>query len=98
VTVRLKHANGDTGCGGQGCANYTDLWDNHVHHTLGGTYGGTQGYAAQTGGHGWGSQKQPDFQTTSGTALTGTLTVTAETDAMGYDDESTVAIAAYTIQ
>lgn len=34
VVVRVSHVNGDTGCGGNGCANYTDLYDNGTHHTL----------------------------------------------------------------
>jgi hypothetical protein len=88
VVVRVTHVNGDTGCGGHGCANYTDLYVNGTHYTLGGNYSGTQGYSAQTGSKAWGAQVQPDFQTTSGTALTGTLTLSALTVAMGTGDES----------
>jgi Chitobiase/beta-hexosaminidase C-terminal domain len=88
VVLRVAHVNGDTGCGGNGCANYTDLYDNGTHYALCGSCGGTQGYNSQSGGKAYGAQVQPDFQTTSGTALTGTITLSALTVALGTGDES----------
>jgi hypothetical protein len=73
-------------------ANYTDLWDNGVHSDLTAiSWAHCQGYGANGGGFtAWGNQLQPDFRTTSGTALTGTLTLTADTVALGTGDESAV--------
>ena len=92
IALRVTHVNGDTSCGGYGVANYTDLWDNGVHHDLTGiSWAHCQGYGSNPDGYtAWGNQLQPDFHTTSGTALTGTLTITSDTVAMGIGDESPV--------
>ncbi len=90
IILRVTHVNGDTSCGGFGTAQYTDLWDNGVHHDLTGiVWSHCQGYGSTTFGA-WGMQTQPDFHTTSGTALTGTLTLSSATVALGTGDESIV--------
>jgi hypothetical protein len=88
VVLRVKHINGDTSCGGHGTAYYTDFWDAGVHHNLSTiTWGHCQGYGPTTFGA-WGMQDQPDFAPATGTAKTGTLTLTSATVAMGTGDES----------
>jgi hypothetical protein len=90
IVLRVTHNNSDTSCGGYGVANYTDLWDNGVHHDLTGiSWAHCQGYGSTTYGA-WGMQTQPDFHSTSGTALTGTLTLSSATVALGTGDESAV--------
>ncbi len=90
---------GDTGCyGGNGCDYYDFIGLNSVYTTLNGDYGGSQGFATQSGEKAWGRQDQIGLASTSGTAITGGRNVYSATVALGvYGSESTAVGANYVI-
>lgn len=96
VINRVDHVNGDTGCGGNGCANYKYIIIDGTNTTLNGNYGGTQGYNT-TSNKAWGWQFQPDLSPTGGSAVTAGWTVASANVALGFGDESSVASGTYTI-
>jgi hypothetical protein len=94
---RVDHIIGDTGCGGNGCANYKYMWIDGINNPMNGNYGGTQGFNSESGETAWGWQFQPDMNEATGTALTGGWTVISATVALGYGNETAPVTASYTI-